>query len=750
MAAALHRKRHHPGSSALTIMLARYFIAVFVLTGSLFGGTEADWLWRPFEPVKRPAIPQPPDLGEKRNVTPIDAFIAAAQVRRGLHFRAEVSKETLLRRVYFDLIGLAPTADERARFLADPSPDAYEKVVDRLLDDPRHAERWARHWMDVWRYSDWAGWTDGKQIRDSQPHIWRWRDWIVESLAADVGYDRMIVDMLAADERAPEDASALRATGFLVRNYKMLSREQWLEDTVKHTSLAFLGLTVGCAKCHDHKSDPISQSDYYALRAVFEPHQVRLDNIPGQADTTQDGLARAFDADLAVPTYLFARGDERNPDKSHPIPPGVPGFLGGGLAITPVSLPPAAATPLRREFVRRDLEAAAEKTLRVAKEDAPVAAARLRALRAVLAVERLEEAGKKNMPEGEEACRKALAAQREEKREAALRKVIAATIARAEAALKGASGAEAAAKALADARQALSTAQAACGEPLTANFTPRAMPAYPTQSSGRRLAFANWMTRPEHPLTARVAVNHVWARHFGAGLVPSVADFGNGGRAPAHPALLDWLAADFVEHGWSFKHLHRLICLSAVYRQSSQTGESAPSNPQSADPDNLMLWRFPSRRLEAEAVRDNVLFLTGGLDFTRGGAEIDQALALTSPRRSLYFRCAAEKQPEILQVFDGPSVVECYERKPTVIPQQALALLNSELTISRARAAAAQWSAEKDDTTVVRDAFVHFLTREPQPDELSACVEFLRSSLPHARETFFLTLLNHHEFLTLR
>ena len=167
----------------------------------------------------------------------IDAFLAVAQRTQGQRSGPAASREALLRRVYLDLIGLAPTPEERAAFLAMTPPDAYEKLVDRLLADPRHAERWARHWMDIWRYSDWAGWNDGKQIRDSQPHIWRWRDWIIESLQADAGYDRMIIDMLAADERAPEDASALRATGFLVRNYKMLCREQWLEDTVKHTSL---------------------------------------------------------------------------------------------------------------------------------------------------------------------------------------------------------------------------------------------------------------------------------------------------------------------------------------------------------------------------------------------------------------------------------------------------------------------------------------------------------------------------------
>ncbi len=690
---------------------------------------EESWAWRPFEPVKTPPVPA------VREGNAIDAFLSTERQGRGTAARPPASREALLRRVYLDLTGLAPTPEERAAFLADMSPDAYEKVVDRLLADPRHAERWARHWMDVWRYSDWAGWADGKQIRDSQPHIWRWRDWIVESLQADTGYDRMLTDMLAADERVPEDNAALRATGFLVRNYKMLSREQWMEDTVKHTGMAFLGLTFGCCKCHDHLTDPLKQTDYFAFRAVFEPHQVRLDHVPGQADTTKDGLARVYDADLAAATYVFTRGDERQPQKDKVIAPGVPAFLGGTLEVKPVDLPRTATAPQRRESVRIDLEAAAKAAVDAAPaEEKTLADAKYHALLAVLAAERLEDAGKKETPEWKAAAESATAAQREEARAAAARQVLAA-------------GTDA--KKLEDARAALTKAEAACAQPPSTAYKPRELPAYPAQSSGRRLAFAKWLTSPQNPVTARVAVNHLWARHFGAGLVPTLSDFGKGARPSTHPALHDWLASELMSHGWSLRHLHRLICLSAVYRQSSAPGSDA-EKMQHADPDNITLWHFPSRRLEAEAVRDNILYTTGGLALTRGGPEIEQSLALTSPRRSLYLRCAAEKQAEFMQVFDGPSVVECYERKPTVMPQQALALMNSELTQSRARAIAAQTAAEKDDVVLVRQTFIRLLTREPSPDELTACLDFLKPATPRQRELFFLTMLNHHEFLTLR
>ncbi|HRX82145.1 MAG TPA: DUF1549 domain-containing protein, partial [Pirellulaceae bacterium] len=209
---------------------------------------------------------------------PIDAFIAAERERRDLMPVPLVERPVLLRRVYLDLIGLPPTRAQMQAFLDDTRDDAYERVVSELLESPHYGERWGRHWMDVWRYSDWFGL--GAQLRYSQKHIWHWRDWIIESLNEDKGYDRMIEEMLAGDEIAPTDRDTLRATGFLARNYFLFNRTTWLDNTIEHTSQAFLGLTLNCAKCHDHKYDPISQVDYYRMRAIFEPHQVRLDAVP--------------------------------------------------------------------------------------------------------------------------------------------------------------------------------------------------------------------------------------------------------------------------------------------------------------------------------------------------------------------------------------------------------------------------------------------------------------------------------------
>src|SRR5262249_53617236 len=210
--------------------------------------------------------------------------------------------------------------------------------------------------MDVWRYSDWDGY--GNEIRNSQAHIWHWRDWIIESLNADKGYDRMVLEMLAADELAPTDAVTLRATGFLARNWFMFNRNIWLESTVEHTAKAFLAMTGNCARCHDHMYDPISQREYYEFRAIFEPHDVRMDRVPGQPDPAKDGIPRVFDAQLQAPTFRFERGDEARPDRANPLPPGLPELFNASWKVEPVALPRDAAIPDKREFVIRETLAA--------------------------------------------------------------------------------------------------------------------------------------------------------------------------------------------------------------------------------------------------------------------------------------------------------------------------------------------------------------------------------------------------------
>jgi len=309
--------------------------------------------------------------------------------------------------------------------------------------------------------------------------------------------------------------------------------------------------------------------------------------------------------------------------------------------------------------------------------------------------------------------------------------------------------------------------------PSSTAYTKRKVATYPPTSTGRRLALARWLADKENPLTARVAVNHIWLRHFGQALVPSVFDFGRNGRPPSHPALLDWLAAEFMEGGWKMKALHRLVVTSSTYRLASTPDAAGLAR----DRDNKYLWRLAPRRAEAEVVRDSIFFVAGRLDLTRGGPDIPHQKGLTAPRRSLYFQHAAEKQMEFLELFDAASVSECYERKHSIIPQQALALANSELARRHARLLARDLAAQvgADPAAFVTAAFEQVLSRPPTAAEMAECSAFLRDQarrhrqnrlkgsaadnvgqLPspdpdlRARESLVHVLLNHHEFVTIR
>ena len=520
-----------------------------------------------FQPPTLPPVPTRHDLDGPCN--PIDAFLAAQREQKGLPPSRPLAKSLLLRRVWIDLVGLPPTRDDLRTFLADSSEQAYEKMVDRLLASPQYGERWARHWMDVWRYSDPDGRKAKQDIWWSNEYIWRWRDWIIQSLNEDKGYDRMVMEMLAGDEVAGDDPETLAATGFLVRNWFKLNRNITLNNTIEHTAKAFLGLTIHCARCHDHKFDPISQKEYYQFRAFFEPYDIRTDGFPVDDEEECTAVAHAYDARPDEPTWIFWRGDDKNPDKQTPITPDVPAALGGRpVLILPVKL-----------------------------------------------------------------C------------------------------LDGCE----------------------------------------TTSTGRRLALARWLCDRQNPLTARVAVNHVWARHFGRPLVENVHDFGMRTKPPVQQPLLDWLAVEFMTHDWSLKWLHRLIVTSAAYRMDSGAGSEA-ADRLAADPDNQYYWRMNPRRMEAEGVRDSLLYLAGDVDWTMGGPPLDCLAGPDSPRRSLYYRYSREDKMEFLMVFDAAAVEECYRRQESIVPQQALALENSDFVWDRARASPAVLSRRRG---------VHRPTRRP-------------------------------------
>jgi hypothetical protein len=394
-----------------------------------------------------------------------------------------------------------------------------------------------------------------------------------------------------------------------------------------------------------------------------------------------------------------------------------------------------------------------EEAIEIARCDLAIAEARHAALAAILKVEALEDAGRKDSPEWSEAATATAKAQRDLAAHEAHRAVLAALQARR--AAPPAARAEMDKK-VADADKARIKAKDAAQAPPTTAFARRTLKTYPTTSTGRRLAFARWIASRDNPLTARVAVNQIWLRHFGQAIVPSVNDFGRNGRPPSHPALLDWLAAEFMDRGWSMKALHRLIVTSASYRL-----DSTPDRPTLArDPDNTFVWRMSPRRLEAEAVRDCLFHVAGRLDPTMGGPDIDHNQGLTTPRRSVYFRHAAEKQMEFLKIFDGPSVTECYRRHESTMPQQALALSNSELTLRLAKTLAQALSdrAGSDPCAFTTSAFEQVLARPPTKDELVECVAFLeqqgRRDMPdaesRARESLIHVLMNHHDFVTIR
>jgi len=753
----------------------------------------------------RPAVPVVKRTQWVRS--PIDAFIAAGHERQGLVASEPAEKNVLLRRIHLDLIGLPPTPEELRAFLADDSSMTYERVVDDLLERPEYGQRWGRHWMDVWRYSDWAGYK--QEVRESQRHIWRWRDWIIESLNEDKGYDRMVVEMLAGDEFAPGDPDVLRATGFLVRNRHASNRNIWLDAAVEHTAKAFLGLTINCSKCHDHKFDPIPQTAYYRLRAIFESHDVAIDRLPGQPDAVKDGLVRVFDGRPEALTYLYVRGNEKQPDKEHPILPGLPDVLPGELAIQPVSLPREAAYPgLRKEFQEEDLAAArkavsqAEVALKKAwqatagpgeerdEKQSEAALAEMRYIVAKNESESLEarwraDFAKYAEPPNTQAEELAVNAATVERQVSLYRSELAALVAeRALAKAKPGDKAEdaktkaaltKAEKDLETARKNVEKAQAELAV-RDSKYTPVGKP-FPATSTGRRLALAKWMTRPDNPLAARVAVNHMWLRHFGAPLVENVFDFGLRSPQPAQADLLDWLAVELVEHGWSMKHLHRLMVTSNAYRMASGGREQSEANAK-IDPDNRSLWRMNTRRLEAELVRDCLLYVGGSLDLSLGGPDIDQDLGEVSRRRSVYFRHAYEKQMQFLVLFDAANVNECYRRSESVIPQQALAVANSSLSFGQSRLLAKRLSETAEaDRRFIDLAFEQILSRQPSVEEQAKCEAFLTtqaarladpSSLTafeggkksdvspsadpqqRARESLVHVLLNHNDFVTIR
>lgn len=1029
-----------------------------------------------FQVPKRPAIPSGVDAANH----PIDAFILDTLTSKGLTPEPLADPAIRLRRVHLDLVGLPPSPQELERFLADPSQGAYEKVVDELLARPQHAERWARHWMDVWRYADWFGRRYVPDVWNSAPQIWRWRDWIVQSLIDDVGYDQMIREMLAADELKPGDPHSNVATGFLIRNWYALNPNDWMRNNVEHTSKAFLGLTFHCAHCHDHKYDPITQENYFQLRSFFEPIYVRQDRLAGQADPGpfQDyeystlrkvqrlGRVSVYDKTADSPTWFYTGGDERNRQNDRgSIQPNVPDFLRAAFEqpVSNIALPPHAwypgLDPMIIETMLKDADQAIEQAtlnqnaaqaaydaasasdqakidqrnkteklvqiqqqiqdlekqnsssnhaplagqqsllmdattgrrmiyrampeiprvqqgdqirflvriladthfnfqltrnsstgatatyvgfekgsiksykpasfdefevgrfdpkaestmlveltldpqadqcalrvcsnedqkvlvdsikialngwnpvadptkgilldarpgslavvddwsyrpssndpdmpseaiiefnfepelcaenselvgilgwtsavsysilpasskvvrqipsiahsklqqelqmaqraadrmglaLEVAKAELVAAQSARRDLQDRLAAERAKylEDPKPNQETIDQLSHHACIQEKTAKRDKKLALRLEANLQLADAESKPPEDAnrakeiETAGGKLAKAQSDLDTAQADLQNAQQQNSAQAAYaalsPMYPKTSTGRRSALAAWITSTKNPLTARVGVNHIWMRHFHQPLVKTVFDFGRNGALPTHPELLDWLAVEWIESGWSMKHLHRLIVTSQAYQRQS-SGSANPS--QNQDPENRFYWKMNAGRMEAEVLRDSILQISGKLDPTMGGQELENKDIFTSWRRTLYYSCQPEEdgKSSLGMLFDGPDASDCYRRTQTVIPQQSLALTNSPLVHELSSGIVMQIESrmpqgtQSDPTSFVQSAFGSILSRSPSQQELQLCLEYLSESTdaPMLRASLVRVLLNHNDFITIR
>jgi hypothetical protein len=664
--------------------------------------------------------------------TEIDRFIEAALEEDRLSLAPEATRETLIRRVSFDLTGLPPTPAEIDSFLGDPAADGYERMVERYLASPNYGERWGKYWLDAAGYADSNGYFSADSDR---PLAYRYRDYVIRSFNGDKPYDRFVREQLAGDELAgfqpdgdvmPHVVELLTATHFL-RNAQdgtgesdgnpdevRIDRYTVLEGTLQITMSSLLGITIQCARCHDHKFEPVTQRDYYSLQAIFFPAYC------------PDRWIKPADRVVAVGTKARREDVQR---RSETIDRQVQAFRSGLEAI---------GAPFQEHLLEERLQSLepakrAEVVLafKTAKDKrTPEQQALLRAH--AEAVKISEEDLAKKFPDYA-SIRKPIVeviAAREKERPPAMEKI---------SILVETDSKPPAHHILVRGQHNVPGPEVNPGVP-AALCTPgdqfQLSPHPPAKtSSGRRSAFAAWVTSPENPLFARVMVNRVWQHHFGIGIVATPDNFGQSGAQPSQPDLLDFLATELIRNGWSLKAIHRLILTSAVYRQSSAFREDAFES----DPDNRLLWRFPLRRLDAEAIRDAMLSVSGDLDGKSGGpfiptsqleggsVVVDEKLE-GARKRSVYLQQRRTQTLTLLEVFDAPSVVtNCSFRNTSTVPLQALALLNSDFAKRRSLGFARRLDNEAgmDADKRIDLAFRLACGRKPGEKELDVAKRFL-------------------------
>jgi Protein of unknown function (DUF1553)/Protein of unknown function (DUF1549) len=722
--------------------------------GPLTSADRSHWAFRKPE---RPLIPQVKSRQWVRN--PIDAFVLEKLEANRLSPSPPLDKLSLLRRITFGLTGLPPTPEEELGFLEDASPDAYERIVERLLASPQYGERWAQHWLDVVRYAD----SNGYEADGERPHAWRYRDYVIRSFNADKPFDRFVREQIAGDELAVgadvrASADLWIATGVhrcgpvhLVggNTDPEVNRQEVLTEMVQGVGAAFLGLTMNCARCHDHKFDPISQGDYYRLEAFFAASEGRdVDFSTSEERATHQRQLLEVMARIAPVKNQVAALDAPYQKRLRDTK----------LAKLEAPYRDALATNVKKRTPEQQKLAKDAETLLKITWDEILAAltpedrdrrAELRARQHALEAEL-------PMPPSQAwaiVSNKKVPTTYVLKRGDVKRKLMAV-----EPAFPRVLGE------ISGTRSAVGSTQ----RDLTAALGGGVLPAaYCLLSTPRlsRLDLAAGLTDPDHPLTARVFVNRVWQHHFGRGIVGTPNDFGLRGERPTHPELLDWLATEFVRSGWSVKHLQRLIVLSSTYRQASHVIPSEQA--RKVDPDNKLLWRMNRLRLESESLRDEILAAAGTLNRELGGpmvrtplepevydlifteGEPDGLWPVTPDdrqhmRRSIYLFAKRNVRLPLMEAFDQPDrLTPCAARAVSTFAPQALILMNGPFARQQARVLAARLLADSgaDLDRAMEEAYRRALGRSPRANEKQLARAFLADQTESVRERLLARLM---------
>ena len=692
---------------------------------------EADRNFWPFQPPKRPEVPKVKAQQLVRN--PIDAFVLEKLEAKGLHLSPEADRLTLMRRAYLDLIGLPPTPSEITAYQSDNAPNAYERLVDRLLASPHYGERWGQHWLDIAGYADSEGFGQDDGIR---PYAWRYRDYVIRSLNADKPYAQFLTEQLAGDEMsddwkkvkgaAPQDViDRLAATGFLRTvpdptnsNERGLIAERMniVADEVEVLTSSVMGLTVGCARCHNHKYDPIPQRDHYRLSAIlqaaYDPYEWKTPNkreLPLALDAERKATAlenapiedelKKIQAQIDLVVAPFRQ--QAITEHLSTLPEAVRNDLRAAL-----DTPPEKRTDLHKYLVEKFKFEVTEKEL---EKTYPDLRARTQKLHAELEAER-----DKLKPEPHV---RVLTDNPEPSVSYLLRR--------------------------GDPVSYGEAVEAGVPAVLQNAVLKPYQPVSPFPgASGRRLALARWLTQPQHPLTSRVKVNQMWKRHFGRGIDASVSNFGHSGVPPSHPELLDWLATEFVQQSWSIKAMHRLMLTSQTYRQASVVDAATLA----ADPENVLLTRMPLHRMDAETLYDSMLTAAGRLDPAMFGSptEVDirpdkEVTVKSTPagfRRSIYVLHRRQTPVSLLDAFDQPAMTpNCTERRRSNVATQALHMMNGSMTWELARYMAGRVidEAESDRAKQVELIYLRTYGRPPDKEEVrlgTQAIEDFRKQWP--------------------